>query len=122
MPLQHTPIDFIAYNADGTVVLLAQAKSWRGTLESWAVKLRRNILNHGVLPRAKYFLIATPERIYGWRQENLPASEVPPQFTIDADQALAPYFDSSSKHNLGSYTIIRFHRIHMSLEVTLPSL
>jgi hypothetical protein len=37
-------------------------------------------------------LIATPDRIYGWRQENLAAIDVPPQFTGDAQKELAPYF------------------------------
>ena len=91
MPV-HTPIDFIAYNTDGTVVLLAEAKSRRGTSESWAAKLRRNILSHGVLPQSRYFLIATPERMYGWSQENLPPSDVLPQFIVDAERALGPYF------------------------------
>jgi len=50
------------------------------------------MLAHGVLPQAQYFLIATPDRIYGWRQENLPPTDVPPQFTVDAQKALAPYF------------------------------
>jgi hypothetical protein len=90
MPV-HTPIDFIAYNADGAVVLLAEAKSRRGTSESWAAKLRRNILSHGALPRSQYFLIATPERMYGWRQENL-SSDVLPQFTVDSERALEPFF------------------------------
>jgi hypothetical protein len=92
MPAQNNAVDFIAYNADGTVVLLAEAKSRHGTSDAWAAKLRRNMLAHGVLPRAKYFLIATPERMYGWKQENLTIDEVPPQFTIDAQKALAPYF------------------------------
>lgn len=90
MPVESAPIDFIAYDADGTVVLLAEAKSRLGTSEMWAAKLRRNMLAHGVLPRAKYFLIATPERMYGWKQES--GNEAPPQFTIDARQALGPYF------------------------------
>lgn len=93
MPLQNIPIDFVAYNADGGVVLLAEAKSRSGTSESWAAKLRRNMLAHGILPRSQYFLIATPEVMYGWRQEGLPVTEVPPQFTIDTKVALAPYFD-----------------------------
>ncbi len=92
MVTERTPIDFIAYDADGTVVLLAEAKSRRGTSNSWAAKLRHNILSHGELPRSQYFLIATPERMYGWRQENLPTSEVLPQFTVDTQKALAPYF------------------------------
>lgn len=92
MPVQNIPIDFIAYKADGTIVLLAEAKSRRGTTDLWAAKLRRNMLAHGVLPRSQYFLIVTPERMYGWRQEDLLPSDVLPEFTVDAQKALAPYF------------------------------
>jgi hypothetical protein len=92
MQTQNVGIDFIAYGADGSVVLLAEAKSRYGTSDVWAAKLRRNMLEHGVLPRAKYFLVATPERIYGWKQENLKLDEVPPDFTIDTQRALARYF------------------------------
>jgi len=92
VPSQNTPIDFIAYNRDGTVLLLAEAKSRRGTSDEWAAKLRRNMLAHGVLPKSQYFLIATPERMYGWRQGNLPPFDAPPEFTIDARKALGPYF------------------------------
>jgi hypothetical protein len=92
MPIQQTPIDMIAYGEDGTVILLLEAKSRQGTSESWAAKLRRNMLAHGGLPDAKYFLIATPERMYGWKQDALSANDVPPQFTVDAEKALGPYF------------------------------
>ncbi len=85
-------IDFVAYNTEGAVVLLAEAKSRRGTSEAWAAKLRQNMLSHGALPRSQYFLIATPERMYGWRQENLTPGEVLPEFTVDAERALKPYF------------------------------
>jgi hypothetical protein len=50
------------------------------------------MLSHGGLPDAKYFLIATPERMYGWKQDALSANDVPPQFTVDAEKALGPYF------------------------------
>ena len=89
---RNTPIDFVAYNPDGKVVLLAEVKSRHGTSDIWAAKLRRNMLEHDVLPRAAYFLIATPDRIYGWRQGNLPPVDGPPQFSIDAQNALGPYF------------------------------
>jgi hypothetical protein len=92
MPKHDNAIDFIAYDPEGAVVLLAEAKSRRGTSAVWAAKFRRNMLAHGLLPRSKYFLIATPERMYCWKQENLSANDVPPQFTVDAQKALAPYF------------------------------
>jgi len=50
------------------------------------------MLAHGVLPWAKYFLIATPERIYLWKQERSDLSGGPPEFTIDATRVLQPYF------------------------------
>jgi len=94
-------IDFVAYKPDGSVVLLAEAKSRRGTSEAWAAKLRRNMMSHGVLPESEFFLIATPDRIYGWKQQNLPASEVPPQFQVDAEKALRPYLGSLEKTHEG---------------------
>jgi hypothetical protein len=92
MPSQHSGIDFVAYDREGRVVLLAEAKSRRGTSEHWAARLRRNMLSHGMLPWAKYFLIATPERMYLWKQERPNPRDVPPEFTIDAAKVFQPYF------------------------------
>lgn len=86
-------IDFVAYDRDGQVVLLAEAKSRRGTSESWAAHLRRNMLSHGALPWAAYFLIATPERMYLWKQDRSDPADVPPKFTVDAAKVLNPYFE-----------------------------
>ena len=92
MPSRHSGIDFVAYDREGRVLLLAEAKSRRGTSDSWAARLRRNMLSHGMLPWAKYFLIATPERMYLWKQERPNPAEMPPEFTIDAEKVLQPYF------------------------------
>jgi hypothetical protein len=92
MPAQQSGIDFVAYDREGRVVLLAEAKSKHGTSEHWAARLRRNMLSHGVLPVSKFFLIATPERIYLWRQENSSPEDVPPEFTIDGAKEFQPYF------------------------------
>ena len=89
---QHSGVDFVAYDREGNVVLLAEVKSRHGTSESWAARLRRNMLAHGVLPWAKYFLIATPERMYLWKQDRPNSAEVPPEFTIDAAKVFQPYF------------------------------
>src|SRR5258708_1352624 len=93
MPTMHSSIDFAAYDREGRIVLLAEAKSRRGTSEDWAARLRRNMLAHGVLPSAKYFLVATPERIYLWKQEDTNTAEARPEFTIDAEEVFRPYFE-----------------------------
>ncbi|MBZ5675612.1 MAG: hypothetical protein LAP61_15330 [Acidobacteriia bacterium] len=92
MPSQHSGIDLVAYDQEGRVILLVEAKSRHGTSEHWAARLRRNMLSHGLLPWSKYFLIATPERMYLWKQEHPNLSEAPPGFTIDASKVLQPYF------------------------------
>jgi hypothetical protein len=100
-PSQLNGIDFVAYDRDGRVVLLAETKSRHGTSEDWAARLRRNMLAHGVLPWSKYFLIATPERMYLWKQagrqegnqEHPDNSQTSPEFTIDAAQVFQPYFE-----------------------------
>jgi len=41
---------------------------------------------------AKYFLIATPERMYLWKQEPLIKTRRRPQFTIDAEKVFPAVF------------------------------
>ncbi len=93
MPSQLRNIDFVAYDREGQIVLLAEAKSRHGTSEDWAVRLRRNMLSHGELPWSKYFLIATPERVYLWKRERDDSAEAPPEIAIDAAKVLDPYFE-----------------------------
>jgi hypothetical protein len=98
MRAQDAGIDFVAYDPKGRVVLLAEAKSRGGTSAQWASRLRRNLLAHGALPPAKYFLIATPERIYLWQQklwqqDAATYDETAPDFIVDATKELKPYFE-----------------------------
>jgi hypothetical protein len=85
-------VDFVAYGREGEVVLLVEAKSRRGTTEGWAAGLRRNMLSHGFLPSSKFFLIATPDRIYVWRKGRPEQTAARPEFTTDAAKVLQPYF------------------------------
>jgi hypothetical protein len=86
-------VDFVAYDKQGRVVLLVEAKSRRGTSENWAARLRRNMLAHGTLPGTKLFLIATPERIYLWKDQPVGRPEAPPDYAADAQKVLEPYFE-----------------------------
>jgi hypothetical protein len=51
-----------------------------------------NLSAHGTLPKAPFFLIATPESLYFWRQDQAGLNEDLPQFTMDATTELRPYF------------------------------
>jgi hypothetical protein len=93
MAISTPEIDFVAYDKRGQAVLLVEAKSSQNTTELWAARFRRNLLAHGTLPIAPFFLIATPERMYFWRQDDPNPGEEPPQFTMDATTELKPYFE-----------------------------
>ena len=58
------------------------------------------MLSHGMLPLARYFLIATPERMYLWKQESLDPVEALPEFTIDAEEVFQPYFQKLDQEPL----------------------
>ena len=47
----------------------------------------------GSLPHAPFFLIATADRMYFWRQDDSDGKEELPQFTIEAASELKPYFE-----------------------------
>jgi hypothetical protein len=97
MPLQDKGIDVIAYDDRGRVILVGEVKSRVGTTEQWAARFRRNMLAHGYLPHASFFLIATPERIYFWKQDQQAVTDDPPGFTLDATREFKPYLDKLKK-------------------------
>jgi hypothetical protein len=86
-------VDFVAYDERGQALLLVEVKGSHETSELWATRFRRNMLAHGTLPPSRFFLIATRERMYFWRQDDPSPKEEPPQFTMDAAKELKPYFD-----------------------------
>jgi hypothetical protein len=97
MPAQDKGIDFIAYDYSGRAILVGEVKSRVGMSEQWAARFRRNMLAHGILPKALFFLIATPERIYLWKQDQPGVSDEPPEFTIDVAREFKQYFEKMDK-------------------------
>jgi hypothetical protein len=95
MSLAIREVDIAAYDNHGRAVLLVEVKGTLDTSEVWAALFRRNILAHGTLPSAPFFLIATPEHMYFWRQDDGIPDDAPPQFTIDATHELKPYLERS---------------------------
>ena len=90
------PCDLPAIHSAATarrrVKIRTRKRLRRGTSEQWAAGLRRNILSHGLLPLSKYFLIATPERLYLWNQEHLDRADAAPEYTSDAAKEFQPWF------------------------------
>jgi hypothetical protein len=83
--------DFSVFDRTGEVKLVVEAKSRVGVSQQWAAQMRRNLLAHGMIPKAKYFLLALPDRFYLWQGEEDPLSTALPTDEIDASKLLAPY-------------------------------
>lgn len=97
MPTVDTGIDVIAYDNVGRAVLIAEVKVKAGATPPWAARFRSNMLAHGSLPKALFFLIATPERIYFWRQDGETETDALPEFTLNAEQEFKPYLERMNK-------------------------
>jgi len=91
MPVAIEP-DLIAYDDRGRPLMVIEVKSRGKTSDVWAAQFRRNLLSHGTLPDAPFFLIATLDRLYFWRQSPEAPAEESPHFTLDANSELKPYF------------------------------
>ncbi len=83
--------DMIAVDATGGSILVVETKNRLRVSALWAAKLRRNLIAHGVVGKAKYFLLATPDRFFLWTNGADEISEVPPTYEFDPSDLLAPY-------------------------------
>ena len=87
--------DLVAYNADGQITLIVEAKSLTDTSRSWATRTRRNMLAHGVLPNSRFLLLALPDRLYLWKDEGNSPEMVEPTYEIDATPFFQPYYEKA---------------------------
>jgi hypothetical protein len=84
--------DIAVYNNEGKSTLVVEVKNKSGTTAEWAARMRRNIVVHSLLPSARFFLLALPDRFYLWKDKPLPQVEKP-TYEIDPLPFLTPYFE-----------------------------
>jgi hypothetical protein len=86
--------DFVVESPDRQVQLVVEAKTKAGASEQWAARMRRNLVVHGTVPLAPYFLLALPTHFFLWQRAGAP--EALPDFDVDPRDMLRPYFESKS--------------------------
>lgn len=84
--------DFTLYDQNGQLIAVAEVKNKPGTSRDWAAALRRNILAHGGIRHADFFLLVTPDKLYVWKHAGPEPTAVPPDFEVDARPVFEPYF------------------------------
>lgn len=84
--------DILVFDQNDRPILAIEAKTKTDASVEWAMRLRRNILAHGLLPNTEFFLIATPNRFFIWKSNGINSLLSEPTRTVDASALLAPYF------------------------------
>lgn len=87
--------DIAVIDNQATTVLAVEAKVKWGTDSQWAKQMRRNIAVNGVLPPARYYLLALPDRFYLWDNAGEANRQIwlDPMVEVDAALILTPYFE-----------------------------
>ena len=92
MPLS---ADVAVYNPSGQITLIVEIKARTKTSRSWATRMRRNMLAHGVMPASPLLMLALPDRFYLWKNAGDTPELVEPTYEIDATPFLRPYYEKA---------------------------
>jgi hypothetical protein len=95
-----TYADVAAYDKDGQLALVIEAKSRLHTTTDWAAKMRRNLFVHGIVPKSSYFMLAMPDNLYLWRDKETGVEPVKPDYAISPEPLFRRYLDSANINSL----------------------
>ena len=87
--------DLAVYNSRGELKAVIDVKGRYGKTGEWATHTRRNMAAHGHVPDVDYFIIATPERLFLWKESGAEPGLVPPTYEADIRAELAPYYEDT---------------------------
>src|SRR5437899_2489057 len=93
---QSIEADITVFDDSGQTVLIVEVKARTGTSKQWAAMYRRNLIAHGFLRKVPYFLIATPDHFYVWKNPPEASVAVEPDYEVDATELLEPYYKRSN--------------------------
>ena len=83
--------DIVAYDASGQLVLVVEVKNKTQHDKRMGDTNASQLLVHGLVANARYFLLAMPDRFYLWVDKQQPEL-VNPDYIIDPLPFLNPYF------------------------------
>ena len=91
-----TTADFVVHAPDESIRLVVEAKITSNGSPEWAAAYRRNVVAHGGVPQAPYFLLASPRSFYLWKDAPATAEALPPTYQIDARVVFPTYLHDVS--------------------------
>ncbi len=84
--------DLAVYDREGRLALVVEVKAKRDSSPEWATQMRQNLCEYGLLEETRFFLLATPDYFYFWKDGD-PKELVPPDYSAEAGILLAPYVE-----------------------------
>lgn len=91
--------DMAAYDKDGQLALVVEAKSRLHTTVDWAAKMRSNLFAHGIVPKSSYFMLAMPDNLYLWRAKEMGVEPAKPDYVISPEPLFRRYLDSANANS-----------------------
>jgi hypothetical protein len=88
----NTTADILVHSPDHRLQLVVEVKNIADASPQWAASLRRNLLVHGAVPDAPYFLLALPKRLFLWKPTAEP--DVAPDYVAGTTELLRDYLGS----------------------------
>lgn len=85
--------DFTVYSRDARPQMTVEVKYRPGASDDWAAEFRRNLLRHGIVPRAHAFLLVLAETAYLWREGA--SEEDEPSVKLPTEELLQSFFQSN---------------------------
>lgn len=88
--------DIVVFSETGRPVLAAEVKTKLNASIDWAIRFRRNMLLHGHLPETEFFLIATPDQFFVWKNADRDLLSSIPTQVLDSRSMLTSYFEQTN--------------------------
>jgi hypothetical protein len=87
--------DITVFDRNGQIALMAEVEASSGTNREWAAMYRRNLAADHFVPKIPFFMIATRDRFYIWKNPPDTGELIDPDYEIDPQDLLEPYFRRS---------------------------
>jgi hypothetical protein len=88
--MQYRP-DIVISDRFGVAVAIIEVKALNGAGVQTATRYLSNLLAHGVVPRARYVMLITPDAGYLWSTPEAVLRESPPTVTFPMDRVIQRY-------------------------------
>jgi len=111
--------DIAVYDADYVLQLVVEIKKQPDADTQWATQMRCNLLRYEVTPNAPYFLLALSNNFYLWKNSNSVGDKALPDYIINANGVLSPYFSRS--HAPAWECILSFPRAGVGMHFLVPT-